>query len=66
LGHQVVALDVLLRHLAHAEAALSVLTLKTLSGENLSGAKGMKDMQAKIYREMLAEIKRELDDLRFA
>jgi len=57
-------LEVLLSHLAHVEATLTALTVKTLSEKNLCTAKGMKDyMQPKIYGEMIAEIKRNLDDL---
>ena len=59
-----VALDVLLRHLAHVEATLMALTVKSLSGENLSTAKGMEDCRRpRIHEGMRAEIRRKLDHL---
>jgi hypothetical protein len=64
LRRQNAVLDVLLRHLAWSEATLGALTLKTLSDENLSQAKAMKDyIQPMIYDEMIAEIERKLDKL---
>jgi hypothetical protein len=67
LRRQDAMLKVLLRHLAHAEATLSVVMVKTLPGKGFCAAKTMRDfLQAKIYREMIAEIKRKHDDLWFA
>lgn len=64
LRGQDAVLEVLLCHLAYVEATLTALTVKTLSNENLRTAKGMKDyMQPKIYGGMIAEIKRNLDEL---
>ena len=64
LRRQSDALDVLLRHVAWAEAIVTALTLKTLSGENLDRAKSMKDyIQPMIYDEMIAEIEDALDEV---
>jgi hypothetical protein len=62
LRHQNAKLQVLLRHLAHVEATLSVLTVKTIADENLTLAKALKDhTYEEIYGEMIAEVERNLD-----
>jgi hypothetical protein len=54
-------LDVLLRHVAHIEATLFVLTVKTISDENLPLAKALKDhTYEEVYGKMLAEVERKL------
>jgi len=63
LRYQSAHLEVLLRHVAHAEATLCALTVKALPDEKLRVAKGMKDyMQPKIYGEMMADVERNLKD----
>ena len=62
LRQQSAGLEVLLWHLAHAEATLFALTSKTLSDENFRIAKVVKDhTYREIYSEMIAEAKRNLD-----
>jgi hypothetical protein len=57
LQWQRAALQVLLRHVAHVEAIVEVLTVKSLNHETLVAAKGLKDdMQPKIVAQMNAEI----------
>ena len=64
LRQQNAVLEVLLRHLAHAEATLLALTSKTLSDENFRIAKVVKDhTYTKIHSEMIAEVKRNLGRL---
>jgi hypothetical protein len=63
LRHQNAQLNVLLHHVAHAEAILCALMVKALPDEKLRVAKSMKDyMQPKIYGEMVAEVERHLGD----
>jgi hypothetical protein len=67
LRQQNAALEVLLSHFAHTEAALLALTVKILPEENLAIAKRLKDhMQSQIYAEMMDEIQRKLDDQNLA
>jgi hypothetical protein len=64
LRHQNAVLVVLLDYLAHVEAALCALTVQALPDENLRIAKGLKDhTQAQIYKEMMAEAKRNDEEL---
>lgn len=64
LRHQNAMLLVLLGHLAHVEGALCALTVQALPDENLRIAKGLKDhTQVKIYKEMMAEVKRNNEEL---
>jgi hypothetical protein len=52
LRDQNAMLKVLLHHLSHAEATLSALTVKALSGQKLRSAKAMKDyLRPGIYNE---------------
>jgi len=59
LRRQSATLDVLLRHLAWAEAIVTALTLNSLSGENLDRAKRMKDY----IQSMILEIEDALDEV---
>jgi hypothetical protein len=63
LRRQNARLEVLLRHLAHAEAILFALTVKALPDEKLRVAKKMKDyLQSEIYSDMIDEVEEKCAD----